>query len=68
MSLTSVGGMVGAGYLTFGICQECGVQSPPVQNSEELRKMGWKVNHLKYNSLALCPVCWNAQSKAADKE
>ena len=49
--------MVGAGRLTFGVCQDCGVQSPPVTSAEQLRNMGWKVNHLKFYSLATCPKC-----------
>jgi hypothetical protein len=65
--MTSVGGMVGAGRLTFGVCQDCGVQSPPVTSPEQLRSMGWKVNHLKFYSLATCPKC-DAKSKTADEE
>jgi hypothetical protein len=58
---------------TFGICSRCGVVSPPIVVTGHsawsvaigsLIQQGWKYQDLKFNIIAVCPACLDAEENS----
>jgi hypothetical protein len=55
---------------SFAVCVRCGVLSPVslrAENLDDLIAVGWRFDRRRFNVLATCPVCADAEEKNPDR-